>query len=233
VPEGLWLRNARTGRRERLPIGGSRLLRIHVAAPASDLDTVLRPLLVADLIRRFAELQGAQAVVTAPSPVPDAAAFNVHPPQIAPAPAPADVLVGDLAAGALSVAPGPLTGSLTAAHPLAARLLLLSAPHAVSVAVDPVGAAIAAERLARWRGWVRRDAAAPSAALPAGYAATALERATDELDTASIVALLNEIGTDGSIARGARFEFFMWADRLLGLDLAAGLWNLPPAQPGQ
>jgi hypothetical protein len=213
VPEGLWLRNARTGRRERLPIGGSRLLRIHVAAPASDLDTVLRPLLVADLIRRFAELQGAQAVVTAPSPVPDAAAFNVHPPQIAPAPAPADVLVGDLAAGALSVAPGPLTGSLTAAHPLAARLLLLSAPHAVSVAVDPVGGA--------------------GAGLPAGYAATALERATDELDTASIVALLDEIGTDGSIARGARFEFFMWADRLLGLDLAAGLWNLPPAQPGQ
>ena len=58
----------------------------------------------------------------------------------------------------------------------------------------------------------------PSKPIPAHLAETA-QAAFGDLDTASAIALLRGLALDDSVPAGARFETFLYVDRILGLDL--------------
>jgi len=46
-----------------------------------------------------------------------------------------------------------------------------------------------------------------------------LRAAFDDLDTVTALALLQDLEPDDDVPTGARFETFVYADRILGLDL--------------
>jgi hypothetical protein len=56
----------------------------------------------------------------------------------------------------------------------------------------------------------------------------AIGSAFDDLDTVAILALLREVASDDEISAGERFETFMLADRVLGLDLARHIGKVRP-----
>lgn len=182
-----------------------------------------RAALVADLIRRVAELRGGQARVTATSALPDLMACNIHPAAVA-ADDQADVVVGRVVPGRLCLDVAPVEGSLPdAVPPLAARLLILGEPYRRPVALDGPALVAAGERLDRWRDLVAAWAGFPSAAMPPPAVVAMFDRAGDDLDTPGVLGLLDRLAGDDGVSPGARFEFFVYADRLLGLDLAAHL----------
>lgn len=222
----LRLRDAVSGELRDVGRRRSSLVGIRVAPGAGSAEA-LRRALVADLIRRVVELHGGQAAVTTTGAVPNLLPYNVHPPTADLPPSTPDVVVGDAYPGSLSVAVGPVSDldAGDARDPVALRLLLLSAHHTSPVVLRSSVLVKAAHRLAGWRELVRRTAAAPSGAIPAGYAARLLARADDDLDLRGVLDLLEEIAADASVADGARFELFLYADRLLGLDLTLGQWT--------
>lgn len=150
-------------------------------------------LLAADTARRCAEVAGLRLrVVGVPAGWED---LNVHP---SPAPGPADVAV----AGA--VLPG------SPPYRVEHRLGWLA-----GTAVDE-----AVEELARWRRLVAGWAEEPSRPMCAQVQQDLLAVLVDGLRTAEAVAVLRgslELG----LPAGCLFETWAWADRLLGLDLAA------------
>jgi hypothetical protein len=87
-------------------------------------------------------------------------------------------------------------------------------------------AGLAADQLAEaggtvalWRRQVAEWAELPSRPIPARTAET-VHAAFDNLDTARALALLRGLALDPSVPAGAKFETFLYADRILGLDLA-------------
>ena len=103
--------------------------------------------------------------------------------------------------------------------PLAVRLALMSFP--ISLAARVTGEALdrAGETLGSWRRQVAGWAESPSRPIPAPTA-DAARAAFSDLDTASALALLHGLVPDASVPAGAKFETFVYADRILGLDLA-------------
>jgi hypothetical protein len=103
--------------------------------------------------------------------------------------------------------------------PLAVRLALMSSP--ISLAARVTGEALdrAGETLGSWRQQVAQWAESPSRPIPAPIEEAA-RAAFSELDTASALALLRGLAPDASVPAGAKFETFVYADRVLGLDLA-------------
>ena len=75
----------------------------------------------------------------------------------------------------------------------------------------------------RWRQLVALWATEPSAAMPPQISASLLEFARDDLDFPRVINVLREVEKDASISAGAKFELFVYADRLLGLDLARNI----------
>ena len=178
----------------------------------------------------------------------DAAALGIHPPaahgDCRDAPAllggPVDVHVAGEEA---SVGPGPagLFARAGAAHlagagdypgtaggglfagspgdPLAVRLALMSFPGNRPANVDDGALAQAGGTLGSWRQQVARWAESPSRPIPAS-AAEAAGSAFGRLDTVAVLALLRGLLADASVPPGAKFETFVYADRILGLDLA-------------
>jgi len=127
---------------------------------------------------------------------------------------------GSLPAGDRSLPPA--LGSLPAGpgrDPLAVRLALMSFP--ISLAAGVTGEALdrAGETLGSWRRQVAVWAESPSRPIPASTA-EAVRAAFSDLDTASALALLRRLAPDSSVPAGAKFETFVYADRILGLDLA-------------
>jgi hypothetical protein len=49
--------------------------------------------------------------------------------------------------------------------------------------------------------------------------AAAIRSAFDDLDTVHALALLRDLSLDANAPAGAKFETFLYADRILGLDL--------------
>jgi hypothetical protein len=177
-----------------------------------------------------------------------ATALGIHPPAArtsphdAPSPlgGPADVHVVshgasvDHGASGLSVAVGaahldgaeshadPAAEGLLAGRghdPLAVRLALMSFPgHRPA---DLTGDVLTDARatLASWRQQVARWAESPSRPIPAPIADEAWA-AFGDLDTVSALTLLRGLLPDASVPAGAKFETFVYADRILGLDLA-------------
>jgi hypothetical protein len=117
---------------------------------------------------------------------------------------------------------GAAGGSLPAGpgrDPLAVRLALMSFP--ISLAAGVTGDALdrAGETIGSWREQVARWAESPSRPVPAPIAEAA-RAAFGSLDTAAALALLRGLAPDASVPAGAKFETFVFADRILGLDLA-------------
>jgi hypothetical protein len=102
--------------------------------------------------------------------------------------------------------------------PLAVRLALVSLPRHEPAELTAGELIEAAQRLDEWRRQVARWAELPSGAIPEPVAAT-FRAAFGNLDMPAVLALLNGLAADDTVPPGPRFETFVYADRVLGLDL--------------
>jgi hypothetical protein len=108
---------------------------------------------------------------------------------------------------------------LLAGHePLTVRLALLSFPYHQRADLTDAVLADAHATVGRWRLRVAEWAESPSRPIPGQIAGQARE-AFDDLDTVSVLALLTDLASDADLPVGAKFETFLYADRILGLDL--------------
>jgi cysteinyl-tRNA synthetase len=103
--------------------------------------------------------------------------------------------------------------------PLALRLAFLSSRYRQQANLSWESIAAADALLTRWRTAVAAWAEQPSGALSASYRDEVLGAFDDDLDTPRALQALRRLEKDASVADGAKFETFAWADRLLGLDL--------------
>ena len=129
-----------------------------------------------------------------------------------------------------------LVADLTASglDPLAARLAFLEHHYRQQLNLTWETLAAADATLRRWRGQVASWAASPSRPMCAevtGQIAAALD---NDLDTRAAVAALRSLEKDPEIPPGSKFETFMHADQVLGLDLAADIGRdaAPAPLPG-
>jgi hypothetical protein len=102
--------------------------------------------------------------------------------------------------------------------PLAVRLALMSLPSHEPADLTESVLANARERLGLWRRRVAEWAELPSRPVPAHTAET-FRAAFDDLDTVTALALLRRLELDDGVPAGAKFETFLYADRILGLGL--------------
>jgi hypothetical protein len=141
---------------------------------------------------------------------------------VGPGPAGLSVSVGAAQLAGAGPSPDAADGGLFAGRrddPLAVRLALMSFPGHRPADVDDGALAQADETLGSWRQQVARWAESPSRPIPAPIAEAA-GSAFGRLDTVSVLALLRGLLPDASVPAGAKFETFVYADRILGLDLA-------------
>ncbi|MGH3258245.1 MAG: hypothetical protein ACRDOU_23110 [Streptosporangiaceae bacterium] len=113
-------------------------------------------------------------------------------------------------------------GNLLPGHghdPLAIRLALMTFPYHQPAGLAEGLLTSARETVGHWRHQVAEWAELPSRPIPAPTAATA-RAAFGDLDTVRVLALLRELALDAGVPTGAKFETFLFADRILGLDLA-------------
>ncbi|HUR14301.1 MAG TPA: hypothetical protein VM097_07390 [Mycobacteriales bacterium] len=150
-------------------------------------------LLATDTLRRTAEVSGLRVLLGGVPAGWDA--LNVRPGDD---PGPADLVV---------VRPADLGGP---PYGLEHRLAWLSG--------SPV--AVAREELVHWRSLVAAWAEEPSKPICAQVQDDTLAALSDDLATADAVAVLRG-SLDLGLPPGCLFETWAWADRLLGLDLAA------------
>ena len=104
------------------------------------------------------------------------------------------------------------------AEPLAVRLALLSFPYHQPADLTEDMLARARTTVGHWRLQVAEWANSPSRPVPAQLAGT-IRSAFDDLDTVAVLALLRGLASDPDQPPGAKFETFLYADRILGLDL--------------
>ncbi|MGV9425981.1 hypothetical protein ACWDO7_17060 [Streptomyces sp. NPDC003656] len=108
-------------------------------------------------------------------------------------------------------------------HPDALRLALLSVPRTAPVRLDRATLEEAARTVTGWRadvsGWARQ----PSRPVPDEVRTRLRAAWEDDLDLPGVLAVLREVAGAPGVSDGARFETYMYADRLLALDLASGL----------
>lgn len=102
--------------------------------------------------------------------------------------------------------------------PLAVRFALMSFPAHQQADITDRGLAAAHQTVRDWRRLVARWAEQPSRPIPADLAEM-IRAAFGDLDTAAAIALLGGMADDDGIPDGAKFETFVYVDRLLGLDL--------------
>lgn len=125
---------------------------------------------------------------------------------------------GDATAGAdLLAEPGH--------DPLAVRLALMSFPSHQPADLTAEVLAGARETLGDWRHRVAEWAESPSKPIPTRIAETS-KAAFGDLNTVSALALLHGLLTEDGVPAGAKFETFVYADRILGLDLARQIGQL-------
>ena len=84
--------------------------------------------------------------------------------------------------------------------------------------------------LERWRAKVAEWANSPSAAIPADYQEKFMAALDNDLDTPQALQVLRALDKDPDCPEGAKFEFFVWADAFLGLDLARTVGQVPATQ---
>ncbi|MCW2542989.1 MAG: Cysteine--tRNA ligase [Frankiales bacterium] len=114
--------------------------------------------------------------------------------------------------------------------PLALRLAFLSSRYRQQANLSWDAIAAAQKTLDRWRSSVAAWAEQPSKPMCAEVQADVLEAYSDDLDTPRALQVLRAFEkTD--MPDGCKFETFVWADRLLGLDLARDIGKTPAALP--
>lgn len=216
------------------------------AAEAAEL-TGPRVLLLADLLVRVAELGKLQVFYVLASdgqqPALERAidALSIHPPaarassaeaqaalggridvRLAGHGAPADDrlsgVVVPVGAARVHQEAGTVADLLAGDEPLAVRLALLSFPYHQPADLTEEMLAQACTTIWDWRLQVAQWAESPSRPVPAKIAET-VRSAFGDLDTVSPLALLQGLAADPDVPAGAKFETFLYADRVLGLDL--------------
>ena len=244
----LRLRDARTGSYAVLA-SPSVPLRVCVHGPSDGTWSGLadlRVLLVADVLTRIAELQGLETItVLAVDSLPpaglgkDLSALGIHPPAAVTSYGEARAMLGGSAhvhvarnaAGSGDDGDGVLLGvgpvqdliqrpaGANARDLLALRLALLSCPYREPVTLTPAALADATESASRWRRRVAEWAAEPSRPIPAEAASVIRDAFDDDLDTVAALGLLRSTESRQDVPAGAKFETFLFIDRVLGLEL--------------
>ncbi|MFG2352857.1 hypothetical protein [Streptomyces sp. NPDC048521] len=240
--------DARTG--EPVSAAPARRGLTRIEAYASGLDpTALRVLLTADLLVRALELGGTPVwtILTAPhrqaelraaattlairpfedgrdlaSGLGEAQVIHVRE-------AGADNVPGDGTVAAVGpvtwAGPDPSLHTLLA-DPTALRLALLRVPRAEPARLDTAALDRAAQALAHWRravaGWARQ----PSRPVPDEVRARLRAAWEDDLDLPGVLEVLRDVENAPDLPDGARFETYVYADRLLALDLPRDVGTL-------
>jgi hypothetical protein len=119
-----------------------------------------------------------------------------------------------------------VAGILGGHDPLAVRFALLSLPRQQPTELSAAELADAAQTLAKWRRQVAVWAQSPSRRIPEPIATT-VGAAFDNLDTVAALSSLRGLAADETVPPGARFEAFVYTDRVLGLDLPRDIGRLP------
>jgi hypothetical protein len=115
--------------------------------------------------------------------------------------------------------PGDAAAGMLGGHdPLAVRLALMSLPRQQPAELTAAKLADAAHTLGEWRRRVAGWAESPSRRIPEPIATT-VRAAFDSLDTVTALSSLTGLASDETVPPGARFEAFVYADRVLGLEL--------------
>ncbi|MEV6051846.1 hypothetical protein [Streptomyces sp. NPDC052107] len=148
--------------------------------------------------------------VPAPDPAPEPAPGPAREPDLGPAPEPA----------AHPALPALLS---CLSDPCALRLALLSVPRGEPLRLDSGVLEEAAGRLARWRRAVARWARQPSRPVPDEVRARLRSAWEDDLGLPGVLEVLRSVESAPELPDGARFETYVYADRLLALDLARDL----------
>jgi cysteinyl-tRNA synthetase len=239
------LYDTRTGQAAEISLPPRGVLRMLVAGPPPDRPAHagdLRPFLVADLIRRNAEHRHDLVVVATmviadeehgggnadDGFLADAAALNIRPAeQTGGAQNAAEpVAACEFIVGTHRVRTGPVPSEVRLADlagrgldPLALRLAYLSGRYReqADLTWDMLGDAD--EQIRRWRESVGRWAELPSKPMCAQVTAQVAAAFDDDLDTPAALRALQELEQDPEIPAGSKFESFLRADQLLGLDL--------------
>lgn len=133
--------------------------------------------------------------------------------------------------GAWSAAAHPPGAGSTPAHtpgtwsglaPDVLRLALLSVHHSHPARIDPDALSDAHDTLVRWRRAVAAWARQPSRPVPDEVRAELRAAWEDDLDIPGVLRVLRRVETS-DLPEGARFETYVYSDRLLGLELARDL----------
>jgi hypothetical protein len=115
--------------------------------------------------------------------------------------------------------PGDAAAGMLGGHdPLAVRFALMSLPRQQPTELTAAELADAAQTLGEWRHDVAVWAESPSRRIPEPIATT-VRAAFDNLDSVAALSSLSGLAADETVPPGARFEAFVYTDRVLGLDL--------------
>ncbi|MEU9990803.1 hypothetical protein AB0E10_29230 [Streptomyces sp. NPDC048045] len=185
-----------------------------------------------DLASGLGESQVIHVVAeTTEDPPPEGPLLAVAPaiPGEIPAPAPGETPAAATAPAAMPGARGgdlPVDLSLLLSDPASLRLALFCVPRNTAVRLDAGRLAEAARTLDHWRravaGWARR----PSRPVPDEVRARLRAAWEDDLDLPGVLDVLRDVERTPGLPDGARFETYVYADRLLALDLARDLGSL-------
>ncbi|MDN3352672.1 hypothetical protein [Actinomadura sp. DC4] len=171
----------------------------------------LRPLLVADLIRRVVGHHRLRAIGVW-TPVEGAEALNVRPAELSDGEA--DVHVGETV-GRFEMA------ETDGIDPLAVRLALLRRHYRSDVRLGEQDLAEADASLTALRRQAAGWAEAPGRPVRRDYVKEAVEALDDDLNTPAVFPVLSRLAEDADVPPGARFETMIMLDMILGLDLVA------------
>jgi hypothetical protein len=201
----LRLYDEKTGNVEDLTLARPGVVRISSAAE-------LRPLLVADLIRRVASHHRLRPIGIWAA-APEAEELNVRPAELTSGEA--DVHVG------ATVGRYSLHDGRDGRDPLAVRLALLTRHYRTDVDLSVDDLREAEEELTSWRRQVAGWAESPGKALNRAYVDEAVAALDSDLDIPGVFPVLSRLAEDADVDPGAKFETVIKLDMILGLDLVA------------
>lgn len=232
----LTLRDAGTGRAT--PVGAQGAIRLLISADGPGALTRLRALLLGDVLRRVADVAGIRVIVAADDRVPGREALGIAPAYADPEAYAerADVTIGPgphgavrLGVGGLNLGGSPDVPPLATpfgdpgTDPAALRLAMLSVPHERDADLTMDGLDAAEEELARWRGRVAAWAESPSRPMCAEHVARFRAAFETGLDVPEALAALRRVEDDPDVPPGSKFETFVFADRVLALELPSAI----------
>jgi len=112
--------------------------------------------------------------------------------------------------------------------PLAVRLAFLGMRYRTQADLTWASIEAADRQIARWRGLVAEWAEQPSRPMCAEHVEALHAAFADDLDTPRALQVMRAIERDAEAPPGSKFEMYVHADRLLGLDLARDVGRAKP-----